>query len=367
MKTLCSLPGPPGHEGAVRDAIVDMVKGSASELRRDDIGNLIARHEANEAAPHVVLECHMDEVGLVVTGVEAGGAIRFEKVGLVADAIFPGREVSLLTLDGNLHRGVVNVRSGHLQSLQGQEHPGVDEMWIDLGASDDGPIRALGIEAGTPGVFHSPFTQLPGGAWKSKAVDNRSGCALCVEAFINTANSLSDRLRLSAAFCAQEEIGGRGASVLSVDEGGNDPPALAIVLDNVPSDGPGRSDARGSKIGAGPVLRRYDHQPMSLYGYITPPELVQWVKDVASDARVPLQEDVFVGTFLDSATLSKSRAGGLPTVPINMPRRYSHSPVETFMESDLEAMAALIGALLRSAAEGGAPDLRRDYLSPSDA
>ena len=155
--------------------------------------------------------------------------------------------------------------------------------------------------------------------------------------------------------------------MLSVDEGGNDPPALAIVLDNVPSDGPGRSDARGSKIGAGPVLRRYDHQPMSLYGYITPPELVQWVKDVASDARVPLQEDVFVGTFLDSATLSKSRAGGLPTVPINMPRRYSHSPVETFMESDLEAMAALIGALLRSAAEGGAPDLRRDYLSPSDA
>ena len=99
MKMLCSLPGPPGHESAVRDAIAEMLKGSASELRRDDIGNLIARHEANEAAPHLVLECHMDEVGLVVTGVEAGGAIRFEKVGLVADSIFPGREVSLLTLD----------------------------------------------------------------------------------------------------------------------------------------------------------------------------------------------------------------------------------------------------------------------------
>ena len=253
MKTLCSLPGPPGHEGAVRDALAEMVKDSASELRRDGIGNLIACHEANEAAPHLLLECHMDEVGLIVTNVEAGGAIRFEKVGLVADAIFPGREVALLTLDGNLHRGVVNVRSGHLQSLQGQEHPGVEEMWIDLGASDDEKIRALGIEAGTPGVFHSPFTQLPGGAWKSKAVDNRSGCALCVEAFINTANSLSDKLRLSAAFCAQEEIGGRGASVLSLDETGADAPSLAIVLDNVPSDGPGRSDARGleNRGGAG--------------------------------------------------------------------------------------------------------------------
>ncbi len=365
MKTLCALPGPPGHEGAVRDAIAGMVRESASELRRDAAGNLIARHEARAGAPHLLLECHMDEVGLVVTDVEAGGAVRFEKAGLVADAAFPGREVALLTMDGDLRRGVVNLRSGHLQALRGQERPGVEEMWIDLGASDGEAIRALGVEAGTPGVFHSPFLQLPGGAWKSKAVDNRSGCALCVEAFLNAAHSLPDKLRLSAAFCVQEEIGGRGASVLSAGEA--DAPALAIVLDNVPADGPGRSDARGAKIGAGPVLRRYDHQPASLYGYVTPPEIIRWVKDTARAAGTPLQEDVFVGTFLDSATLSKSRPGGLPVAPINLPRRYSHSPVEVFAESDLEAAAALVGALLRSAAEGEAPDPRRDFLSREDA
>ena len=365
MKTLCALPGPPGHEGAVRDAIAEMVKASASKLRRDAIGNLIARREAKPGAPHVLLECHMDEVGLVVTGVEAEGAVRFEKAGLVADAVFPGREVALLTADGALRRGVVNVRSGHLQALEGQERPGVDEMWIDLGAPDGEAVRALGVEAGAPGVFHGPFTRLPGGAWKSKAVDNRSGCALCVEAFVNAARSLPEKLRLSAAFCVQEEIGGRGASVLSFGEA--DPPALAIALDNVPADGPGRADARGAKLGAGPALRRYDHQPASLYGYVTPPELIRWVKETAHDAGTPLQEDVFVGTFLDSATLSKSRPGGLPVVPINLPRRYSHSPVEVFAESDLEAAAALIGALLRSAAEGGVPDLRRDFLSRENA
>ncbi len=363
MQTLCALPGPPGHEGAVRDAIAGMLGSAASVLGRDAIGNLLARHEARAGALHVVLECHMDEVGLIVTGVEAGGAVRFEKVGLVADSIFPGREVDLLTLDGSLHRGVVNVRSGHLQSLQGQEHPGVEEMWIDLGASEGETIRALGVEPGTPGVFHSPFTRLPGGAWKSKAVDNRSGCALCVEAFLNAAGALSDKLRLSAAFCVQEEIGGRGASVLALGEA----PAFGIVLDNVPADGPGRSDARGAKIGAGPVLRRYDHQPGSLYGYVTPPEMIRWVRETAHGAGVPLQEDVFVGTFLDSATLSKSRPGGVPLVPINLPRRYSHSPVETFMESDLEATAALVGALLRSAADGEAPVLAQDVPPHSGA
>ena len=149
---------------------------------------------------------------------------------------------------------------------------------------------------------------------------------------------------------------------------GAGPPSLAIVLDNVPSDGPGRSDARGSKIGAGPVLRRYDHQPMSLYGYITPPELIRWVKDVASDARVPLQEDVFVGTFLDSATFEQIPAGRLA-------RRADQYAQALFPQPG----GNLYGIGLRS--HGGAHRrpfcapppreerriLRRDYLSPSDA
>ena len=97
------------------------------------------------------------------------------------------------------------------------------------------------------------------------------------------------------------------------------------------------------------------------------PSSIQWVKDTARGADVPLQEDVFVGTFLDSAALGKSRAGGLPVVPINLPRRYSHSPVETFLETDLEAAAALIDALLHSAAKGQAPNLGGDILPPERA
>ncbi|MEE9274788.1 MAG: hypothetical protein V3V62_05730, partial [bacterium] len=200
---------------------------------------------------------------------------------------------------------------------------------------------------------------------KSKAVDNRSGCALCAEAFLIAA-PLAGRLGLSAAFCVQEEIGARGAGVLSVAEtAGVGSPDAAIVLDNVPGEGPeGVADARGARLGAGPVLRLYDHQPTSLYGHIAPPGLVAWVRDTAAGAGVPLQEDAFVGTFTDAATLSRSQPGGLPVVNLNLPRRYSHSPVELFKESDLEDMAALLGALIRSAADGNLPAFGRDYKSP---
>lgn len=363
MQKLCPLPGPPGREGAVRDALAGMLRDEADVLREDGFGNLIAQRGKSDSVPHLLIECHMDEVCLVVQDVEPGGAIRFEKVGLIADAVLPGREVAVLAEDGALHRGAINIRSGHLQSLLGQEHPQPSEMWIDLGGLDGAAVEALGIRRGCFALYHSPFEPLGGGAWKSKAVDNRSGCALAVEALLR-AGELGGRIKLTAAFCVQEEIGARGASVLSVaDTCGGKPPDFAIVLDNVPAEGPeGVSDALGVRLGAGPVLRRFDHHPVSLNGHIAPPEMVAWVRGAAEGAGIPLQEDVFLGTFTDASTLSRSVPGGMPAVNLNLPRRYSHSPVEIFLESDLDHMAALLGALLGAAAKGNIPLKEKDYL-----
>ncbi len=362
MRELCALPSPPGREGIVRDRIAGILAPVADILRSDAFGNLIARHSAVDTVPHVLIECHMDEVGLVVHTVEPGGAVRFDKVGLVADAVFPGQAFDLLTGDGTLHRAVVNIRAGHLQALGGQEHPTTREMWLDLGGLDGEGVRALGIGPGTPGVFHSPFEEMAGGVWKSKAVDNRAGCALCIEAFLSSV-ALANRLRLSAAFCVQEELGGRGASVLSTSvTAGRHAPDLAIVIDTVGAEGPeGVADAMGTRLGGGPVLRRYDFSPGSRLGHIPPDELVDWVRRTADSAGVALQEDAFVGTFTDAATLSRSLPGGLPTVVLNLPRRNAHSPSEMFMESDLDALAALIGSLLRTTAEGDYPNLGKDY------
>ena len=144
---------------------------------------------------------------------------------------------------------------------------------------------------------------------------------------------------------------------------GRKAPDLAIVLDTVAAEGPeGVNDARGVRLGAGPVLRRFDHHPPSRLGHVPPPEMVAWVRGAAKSAGITLQEDAFLGTFTDAATLSRSLPGGLATVALNLPRRYSHSPAEIFMGSDLEALAALIGALLRAAADGDYPVLGTDYI-----
>ena len=366
LRALCALPGPPGREEAVREAIAAILLPHADRLRQDAFGNLLAQRLGSEGAPHLLLQCHMDEVAVVVTGVEPGGAVRFDKAGLLANAVFPGREIDLLAPDGSLHRGIVHIAGGHQQFLSGDQHPTPAQMWIEVGGLDGAAIQKLGIGPGTLGVFHGPFAGMPGGAWKSKAVDNRSGCALCAEAFLN-AGPLAGRLKLTAAFCVQEELGSRGASVLNVTHTmGGHPPDLAIVLDTVLAGGPnGTPDDLAIRMGAGPVLRRYDHHPITFLGHIAPAPLAEWVKETARAAGAPLQEDAVANTFTDAATLSRSLPGGLPVVNLNLPRRFAHSPVEMFLEADLEALSALLGALIRRVAEGDFPVLARDYKGRS--
>ncbi|MBI2132999.1 MAG: hypothetical protein HYT99_09420 [Candidatus Tectomicrobia bacterium] len=92
-----------------------------------------------------------------------------------------------------------------------------------------------------------------------------------------------------------------------------------------------------------------------------PPEATAWVKETAERAGVPLQEHVMVGSFTDAATLSRSLPGGLVVIPLDLPRRFAHTPVEMFLEADLEAMSALVGALIRRVADGDFPAPGRDY------
>ena len=139
-------------------------------------------------------------------------------------------------------------------------------------------------------------------------------------------------------------------------------PDLAVILDGVVGDGPeGTPDARGIRLVGGPSLRRYDHQPMNFLGYVVPPEAAAWVKETAERAGAPLQEHVMVGSFTDAAPLSRSLPGGLVVIPLDLPRRFAHTPAEMFLESDLEALSALVGALIRRVAEGDFPTPGRDY------
>ena len=90
LEALCSCPGPSGREDAVASQAMELLRPLMDEVKKDRFGNVIGiRRCGTENAKRVVLDAHLDEVGLVITGAK-DGFLRFRPVGGPSDASQPG-------------------------------------------------------------------------------------------------------------------------------------------------------------------------------------------------------------------------------------------------------------------------------------
>ena len=93
-KTLCAMSGPSGFETPVRQWIAEYIRPFAAEIKTDAMGNLIAvRRCGKPGAKSLLLDAHMDEIGLIVTAVE-DGFLKFENIGGVDPRMLPARSAS---------------------------------------------------------------------------------------------------------------------------------------------------------------------------------------------------------------------------------------------------------------------------------
>ena len=82
LKELCALPGVSGNEGAVRDYIAARVRPYAKEMDVDAMGNLLVFAEGKRRPREkTMLAAHMDEVGIIITGITEEGYLKFDFAG----------------------------------------------------------------------------------------------------------------------------------------------------------------------------------------------------------------------------------------------------------------------------------------------
>ena len=73
LKRLTMAPGISGREGAVRDIVEEILGGLTAEVSTDAMGSFIARVPGE--GPKLLIDAHMDEVGLMVQHVDELGFI----------------------------------------------------------------------------------------------------------------------------------------------------------------------------------------------------------------------------------------------------------------------------------------------------
>ena len=108
LKRLCETPGVPGHEDRVRDLITAEIEGMFTEVKTDAMGSLLCRREATSAdAPRIMLLCHMDEIGFLVSHISKEGFLYLQPVGGFDPRNLFSRRVRVCTDTGD-HIGVMN-------------------------------------------------------------------------------------------------------------------------------------------------------------------------------------------------------------------------------------------------------------------
>jgi endoglucanase len=336
LKTLSEARGPSGFEEDVRAIMVREMKPFVSKLSYDGLGSVIGQQGAS--GPRIMLDAHMDELGGVVRRATKDGYLSMQMLGGWLDQALPDQRWIIIGSKGPV-LAVTGIRDIHYTPAD--ERTKViprDEILLDVGAKSPADLAAMGVEAGDPVVPDSSFAEMNGTRnYLGKAWDDRVGCAVVIEALRRLA-AAGHPNQLFVAATTQEEVGLRGAhSAADVIR-----PDIGIAIEGgVTGDSPGGHPEESQvRLGAGPGLFLYDSSALPNR------RLVALTKAAAASVGSPLQVDLVQGYGDDSAEIQKSN-GGVPTVNLVVPVRYTHAHNGVMNRDDFDRLVAVVVALVQ--------------------
>ncbi len=330
LEKLSNAHGISSRETAVAKIIRDEIADYVDEIRTDKMGNLIAVKKGDDFK--IMLAAHMDEIGLMVQFVDDHGFIRFVAVGGWYNPVMVGQRVILHGEKGPVY-GVLGNKPPHVMTEEDKKKPiDMADLFIEVGAKSPEEVEDLGITVGTSVTMDRQYVKLAGTTVTGKAMDNRAGCTMLIGALkeMKTAHTIY------AVFTVQEEVGLKGAktSAYTLD------PDVAIATDvTIPGDSPGVERRKAPVyMGKGPVIGMAS---ASGRGHLADSRIVDWLVKTGKKFNIPCQIEVGDGGNTDASAINFER-GGIPSVPMSVPARYIHSPVEVIDLKDLEAAIHLL-------------------------
>lgn len=329
LKKLLSTPSPSGFESKIQKVCKKYVTPYVDEVYKDVHGNQFAVRNP-DGKLRVMLAGHVDEIALMVNHIDPMGYLGFVGIGGVDPSVLDGQRVIVHSEKGDVN-GVIGRRAIHLMEQNERGKPlKMHSLWIDIGATDEADARKK-VAIGDPATINVGYFELANGRVAARALDDRIGAFVIIEAMRLIANKKID----CAVYCVttvQEEIGLRGATTSAY---GCDPHVgLAVDVAHA-TDHPEVDQKRYGffELDKGPILHR---------GANMNTVLAKQLVDTAKKKKIAYQMHAAPrGTGTDANAMQISR-GGVATGLIGVPNRYMHSPVEMISLKDAERCAKLI-------------------------
>ncbi len=334
LKALCSEVGVSGEEFSASQKAAELLKRYTNDVTVDDFGNVIGRINSPYAdAKTLLLDAHIDSVGLIVTYIEDNGFLR---VGACGSPDIRTLLAQSVTVHGKEElRGVVSTLPPHIK--KDSKVPEIGDLSIDLGMSKQDVERL--VSQGDRITVNSFFRELCGDMVSASAIDDRSGvCAILLALEMLKGRELLYNLVI--CFSAQEETGERGAKQTAHRIQPDEAIAVDVSFGRTPDSTPYET----AEIGSGVMIG---------FSACLDKKMSNTLRDIARSENIPFTCEVMpssTGTNADAIGVSGK---GVKCCTLSFPIRYMHTSVECVSIKDIEAVSKLICAYVSG---GGAND-----------
>lgn len=320
------LQGISGAERIVSESVAEDLKNLGISCEIDEVGNVTGRILSPEnKAKTILLEAHIDQIGLMVSGVDEDGYVKFVNIGGVDERILCGLEVEIVTDKGNIYGVIGSITKNDKEDKP--RNPKVEEVRVDIGFSKVN--ASTSVKAGDNIIIKNRVVELLNDRLSSAALDNRSGVAAIIDV-LSRIDKNKLPYNIEFLFSTQEELGLHGAFTGIR----NNKIDMAIAVDVTHGTTPDSVDETGVfPLGSGAVICR---GPNLHFDY------TKKLIDLAKEKNISYAIEVAPGGSGTTAWALQIVDKGIPVTLISIPLRYMHTNVELIDLNDVKAVSDLL-------------------------
>ncbi len=325
---LSAINGVSGEEKNACNYVLDILKNYTDDAYIKN-GNVIGNFgKRSENKPHILLDAHIDQVGLIVTHIYDNGFLGISNIGGIDRRLLPAQQVCIHGKEKLC--GIITSIPPHL-SANDDKVPKMEEFFIDTGLSKEKLSEIISL--GDKVSFVSQPTELLNDCITGTALDDRSGVASILYA-LELLQNQEYNCSFTVLFSAQEELGERGACIGAFEINPDIALAVDVSFGRTLGDKEYESGElhKGPMIGISPCLSR---------------EVSMALEEISKKENIPYQFEIMNGlTSTNADRFSVSRAG-CKACTVSIPLKYMHTPTEIIAVDDVKSTGKLIASYIK--------------------
>lgn len=335
LKTLCERCGISKNEFSVSEAVTTLIKPYCDEVYSLNDGSVAAvKYGYKKDKKKIMIDAHIDEIGLMVSEIDKKGFIHFSPVGGVNIKGLPSSEVTVY--GKNPVWGVIGTKPPHLQTAdESKKSFSFDDLTIDTGYDKDSLEKI--VKVGDYIFINGEFEKLSDYRYVSKSMDNRAGvCALINAAKMIYDKETKDDIYYVFSTCEEFNMSGSKNAANKIC------PDIALVIDVTHGTTEDNKES-AFELGKGPS---YSIGPNITKRYY------KLIETIAQKNNIEIFPEVDGSSSGTNAWKIQTASNGVATAVISIPLRYMHTAVEVVDIRDIESVAKLAAEFAQTA--GGA-------------